>query len=551
MAEDRLPKGMNVELADGTVKWFGKGTPLSQIQIADDNAKIRMEENKEIEKANKKITGGVSDAASVIAGSSWQLAQDYAQPFLHPIETAKNFYSLGKGIYSLVTGGDSPDEETAKAIGKYYAESYGSMDKILNKLNTDPAAFIADASIVFTGGGSLVKLLGRNNKFIKNAGQKLVNLGTRIDPLRQSILLPSLAGKAGLKRYSGAVGAGVSNLEEAYNIARSGTKKMKKNLFKDMTLSSDLSSLVNKARAALTGLKDKKQLSYQKEIKKLKLNTIAINATDLTNKIRASLSSYDRLGTTTLGKADRAIREQALKILDDFDNNPQLHNLEGADILKQQLRELQPNVLESGSKSKKLITEAANIARSVILNDKKVGRKYKNQSKNYENISNLEKEIINDLSLGANANVKKSMVLKKMQAAFRDDGSYSLTRRKSLIDEIDKDKTLRASLTGAALSNWQPIGLKGRFNQAIQTGLAGAGLYGLNPMAIPAIAGQTILSSPRITGQTAYSMGRLMDKAQPVKPYAKALTQTLRHGRPINTGLRMREEDDYINRNMM
>ena len=143
------------------------------------------------------------------------------------------------------------------------------------------------------------------------------------------------------------------------------------------------------------------------------------------------------------------------------------------------------------------------------------------------------------------------MVLKKMQAAFRDDGSYSLTRKKSLIDEIDKDKTLRASLTGAALSNWQPIGLKGRFNQLIQSGMAGAGLYGLNPMAIPAIAGQTILSSPRITGQTAYSMGRLMDKAQPVKPYAKALTQTLRHGRPISTGLRMREEDDYINRNMM
>tara|TARA_R110000823_G_C15932038_1_gene499580 strand:- start:31 stop:1680 length:1650 start_codon:yes stop_codon:yes gene_type:complete len=548
---DLLPEGAYVKLEDGSEKFFPKGTPISQIEIANKNALIRMEQNKKTENANKKITGGFGDAASVIAGSTLQLAKDYAAPFIDPIGTAKNFYSLGKGIYSLVTGGDSPDEETAQAIGQYYANSYGSMDKILNKLNTDPAAFIADASIVFTGGGSLVKMLGKNNKFIKNAGQKIVNLGTRIDPLRQAVLLPSLGAKAALKNYTGVAGGGVKNLEQAYKTARSGTINQKKALFEDMTLSPDLSSLVTKAQAALTGLKDKKQKDYQKSIKKLKLNTIGINATDLTNKIRASLSSYDRLDTTTLGKADQAVRVEALKLLDEFDNNPKLHNLEGADILKQQLGELQPNVLERGNKSKKLITQAQNIARDAILKDKKVGRRYKSQSQSYENISNLEKEIVNDLSLNANANVKKSMVLKKMQAAFRDDGSYSLNRRKSLLDDIDKDGTLNARLTGAALSNWQPSGVKGGINNAIRSGIAGAGIYGLNPLALPAIALQTAAASPRLAGQTAYSMGRLMDKAQPVMPYAKALTQTLKYGRPVKTGLRIEEEDNYNNRNMM
>lgn len=551
MAQDRLAEDTNVELADGTVKFFGAGTPMSQIQIANDNAIIRMEENKEIEKANKKITGGVGDAASVITGSTIQLAKDYAQPFLHPIETAKTFYSLGKGIYSLVTGGDSPDEETAKAIGKYYADSYGSMDKILHKLNTDPAAFIADASIVFTAGGGLVKILGSSNRFIKNAGQKIVTIGNRIDPLRQAVLLPALASKGIAKRYvAGVSGVGIKNLEEAYNIARSGTMKMKKNFFDTMKLETNLDSLVNQARAALTGLKETKQKTYKKNIDKLKLNTIAVNATELTNKIRASLNSYDRLGTTTLGKADQAIRAQAFKLLDDFDNNPQLHNLEGVDILKQQLQELNPNILESGSKSQKIITGATNIARSRIINDKTVGRKYKNQLKSYENISNLEKEIVKDLSLDKNANVKKAMVLKKMQAAFRDTDSYGLARRRSLLDKIDKDKTFSSKLTGAALSGWQPSGLTGKLNVMLQSGVGGAGLATGNIAALPIIAAHAALSSPRLMGQTAYSMGRLIDKAQPVKPYAKALTQGLRHARPINTGLRIRDED-YTNINMM
>ena len=102
---------------------------------------------------------------TTIKNSSFQLATDLVQPIIHPIETSKNLYTLGKGIFHLLTPGMQPSEEVARAVGGYFAENYGSKKGLLNKVNTDPMGFIADVSVVLGGGAFLIgKTAGKSNK---------------------------------------------------------------------------------------------------------------------------------------------------------------------------------------------------------------------------------------------------------------------------------------------------------------------------------------------------------------------------------------------------
>lgn len=155
--------------------------------------------------------GGVEKQKSLggfagnILGSGAKLVGDIGSAVLNPIDTAKNIYNLGSGIVQLAIPEEQGNEKLARAVGQFYADRYGGLDKAWNTLYNDPVGMAADISTVLGGGGALLKGVGSLSKAsgLTRAGSVLSKAGRTIDPL-------SVVGKAG-----GVIGKGKSKLAGA------------------------------------------------------------------------------------------------------------------------------------------------------------------------------------------------------------------------------------------------------------------------------------------------------------------------------------------------
>ena len=83
-------------------------------------------------------------------------------------------------------------EDKARAVGNFYKDRYGGIDKIGETLYNDPVGVLADVAGVATGAGGIVKggatLAGKAGMVSKasrlaNVGNKLTSFGSRVDPI--------------------------------------------------------------------------------------------------------------------------------------------------------------------------------------------------------------------------------------------------------------------------------------------------------------------------------------------------------------------------------
>ena len=111
--------------------------------------------NSSQEEDSMPISEVLGQAVSNIPSSAGQLVSDITMPIRHPIQTAQSLASLGRGIYQLTTEGEQPDEATAKAVGKFFVDRYGSFEGFKKSFAEDPLGIVSDISVVFTGGAGL------------------------------------------------------------------------------------------------------------------------------------------------------------------------------------------------------------------------------------------------------------------------------------------------------------------------------------------------------------------------------------------------------------
>ena len=118
-----------------------------------------------------------------VPSSALELGKNIITPIIKPVQTAKDIYSLGKSIVGVIQPGEQGNEETARAVGQFLANRYGSLNAIKNTFANDPVGILADVSILFTGGGSLA---ARTPGMIGNVGQKIKTVGQAIDPITKT-----------------------------------------------------------------------------------------------------------------------------------------------------------------------------------------------------------------------------------------------------------------------------------------------------------------------------------------------------------------------------
>ena len=126
-----------------------------------------------------------TQAIKNIPSSAVGFAKDVAQPFIHPVDTAKSFYNLGAGILekSGIKSGDE-HKKYADAVGQFFVDRYGGVENVKRTLATDPVGLLADLSTAFTAGGGLA---ARAPGLVGRLGEVAGTVGRTIDPLNVAV----------------------------------------------------------------------------------------------------------------------------------------------------------------------------------------------------------------------------------------------------------------------------------------------------------------------------------------------------------------------------
>ena len=142
-----------------------------------------------------------------VPSSGYNFASGVVQPFIHPIETGKNVYHLGRGLLEK-SGAVSGDEDVkyADAAGAYFADRYGSMAGFKRAMAEDPVGVLGDLSTVASGGETA---LARLPGIVGKVGEVAGTVGRLTNPLTP--VVKTASGLGSLAQKYGGVGQRVPN----------------------------------------------------------------------------------------------------------------------------------------------------------------------------------------------------------------------------------------------------------------------------------------------------------------------------------------------------
>lgn len=133
------------------------------------------------------------DLPENILGSAGRLVKDVGSAIIHPVRTVKGVgkivkaggAKLAQGVDKLLTGEaiDTEDTRTADAVGRFFADRYGSAENLKQTIINDPAGVALDLSALFTGGGSLATKVGTQGGKLAKAGEVATRVGQAVEPV--------------------------------------------------------------------------------------------------------------------------------------------------------------------------------------------------------------------------------------------------------------------------------------------------------------------------------------------------------------------------------
>jgi hypothetical protein len=449
-------------------------------------------------------------AVSNFPDSAMGVAEDSIYPFLNPITTAKSLLSLGQGIYQLTTEGEQADEKTARAVGKYFVDRYGSMVGFKNALAEDPAGILADAATVISGGAGLAaKLPGQLGKMASKVG----NVADMIDPLNLSAKAVTGAvtnAPAAVRETFGlTTGVGGQPITEAFEAGREGGARQDA-LLANMRDEVDVTEVAEDAISAMGEQRRKFTEEYTSGKKELDLENVKVDMAPISGSFDDLRRGWEYEGQSELSKQGQKKLKDIDKLIATWSKSKGLHTAKGLDILKRRIDNEYPTGLNPGD-SAMVITRARKIIKDAIL-EQSPG--YAKVMKPYEEAVKLEREMQRALSLGKNSSADTT--LRKLQSVMRNNVNANFGSRLKLVEQLENagDYLLLPKIAGQSLNSYVPRGLS---RLGPLTGLGAAVTTG-NAAALtnPAVMAALSATSPRLVGEAANLAGRgagLMDRA--------------------------------------
>ncbi len=444
-------------------------------------------------------------AAENVGPSAVKFGQDVVQPVLHPIETAKSLYNVGMGAAEkLVPGYEGSHEKYADAVGQYLKDRYATNAGFKKAVAEDPVGVMSDVSMALTGAGGIA---ARAPGIIGRAGQVAGTVGRAVDPL----LAPVNAARVGIKAV-GELGThtGARPLETAY---RSGVEggEAGQAFRENMRGQEPISNVVDVARKGVSSIAERRSQKYLTDMAALgKIPDVLPwdKVVDAVNK-NALVKTFQGVD---ISPATKEIRDQITKHIDQWGELPPeiYHTPAGFDALKQMIGDIKDSQ-PYGSPQRKVANDAYSAIRQTIVD---AAPEYAKTMKNYEQASDLIKEMNQTLSLKPGANIDTS--LRKLQSIMRNNVNTNYGRRIELGELLEANgaKNLLTKLSGQALNAWFPRGL-GKLG--MEMGLLAAGGHFASPWTLAAAP----FMSPRLMGEAAHATGRFIGR--PLQKTGEAL----------------------------
>lgn len=422
-----------------------------------------------------------------VPSSALELGKNIITPIIKPVQTAKDIYSLGSSIVSVIQPGEQGNEETARAVGQFLANRYGSLNAIKNTFANDPVGMLADVSILFTGGGTLA---GRTPGMIGNVGQKIKTVGQAIDPITQTgKVVGSLGGTAGKNLLGLTTGAGSEAIGTAYAAGKTGGATQK--AFTDNLRGNvPVDEVVPQAFNAIRDMSKAKSKAYTQGMDAVKAAKTKVDFNGIEKAYQNVLDDFTiktKQGNILKGGKDLQNKfDEINELITTWKNNPELHLAENVDALKQAV-----DTLWKPGKDSVIVTKVRQAIKDEIV---KQVPKYADTMKAYEEAITLEKQIMKELSL--NKTAAAGTTLRKLQSVMRNNVNTNYGNRLEMLKTLDP--SLLPSLAGQALNTVTPRGLQG----ATATGTAAIGYVE------PSILAALPFQSPRLMGELSLKSGQ-------------------------------------------
>src|SRR5215472_3097007 len=454
------------------------------------------------------------EAIQNLPASAVRLGESMVQPFIHPIETAKNIGKLGLGVSqklglgSSVTGDYTP---YADAVGQFIKDRYGGWEPLKRTMAEDPAGFVADLSTVLFGGGGIAArapgLVGKVGEIVSTVGRL---------PAKAVTKAVEKAPEA-LSHVGGLItGTGAENILGGIREGFAGRPQFLENL-RNPELAE---GIVQKTRQALGEIRLERSAAYQRDIAPISKDPTVLNFNDVDaaiNKAHAIKQFRGRDVSALVGANERlpadivkSKLENAVAAWRRLDPK-QYHTPAGFDALKQYIGDVRDHY-QYGTPERKVAEDIYSAVRGTIV---KQAPDYAKVMKNYQEASDKIDEITKTLSLGRKT--RTDTALRKLLSATRSNVNTNFGKRLDLVKELNRiDPTILPSLQGQALSSLTPTGLRG-----VGAGAGGAFELGnllmhgaVNPAVLAAIVG----GSPRLWGELAYKLGQGGRKTRDLTP---------------------------------
>lgn len=417
--------------------------------------------------------------------------------------------------------------DVATVVGRHYKDRYGSVEGFKGALSEDPVGVLSDLSLPVTGGSGLVaKAAGTTGK-IGRVAKALKTVGEVMDPISAAGKIGKGAGKAGSALIGWTSGVGDEPIRAGFNAAREGGAKSQA-FYDNMRGDVPVADVVDEARSSVDNIKAARQAEYRQEIASSMANQAPVNWNNIFRTVDDTINSLrTKSGRFYGGDAGKSMVQEVLGKIKQYVDDPNLHNVEGLDALKQELSDLQmtpgPGMRRATASANRIVTAIVNGVRKEIT---RVDPKYAKTMQRYSEMSDLIKELETALSLNDKASVDTA--LRKLQSTMRNNVQTNYGARGKLLDELDAagSGTLRPALAGQSFNTWAPRGIA-RAGSGVAIPAAIGALIS-NPVGAAAFGAALPMGIPRVVGEAAGAAGLLagaIDKgaAKVPKPIRKAI----------------------------
>jgi len=516
-----------------------------------------------------------TDAAKNFGPSLYNYGADMVTAITDPVGTADTMLDLAAGGISngieYATGMDLFPENkataTANVVGRHYKDRYGSWEGFKKGLSEDPVGVMSDLSLPVTG---VAGLAARGPGLVGSLGRAGRVAGDFMDPISGAIRTGRAGGRAASGFAGWISGIGDEPYISTFDAQRAGGPE-REAVIRGRTQPPRSRELVNEAMSKADVLSREAGDEYNRGMQATLNSNARINWNNVFRSIYDTIQSNTtrKGGRFTGGPMGRQTVQEMLDIVQQYVQDPALHNLEGLDGLKRELSDLQhaigPQPVRGAENANRLITRVVDGVRDEIV---RLEPSYGDAMLRYNEFGDTRDELRRTFKL--NDKAAWDTTLRALQSTQRNNVQTNYGARTTLLDELDTatapavpprpgsrgrprlDRgTLRAELAGQATNTWMPRGMA-RAGSASTIPLAAA--YAMqNPWMIGSIIPFLPFASPRTVGTVAGLLGdgaRVVDNAAAASPEIAraARAATGRVGRQVNrqVGQAVNEREGFI-----